>query len=78
MAPFSACPWPAARLARRVGGVPRALLFLLGQGLELGLGGERGLGVVGPPHPLADRGGEVIRQPVSNVSDLVFLMPTSA
>ena len=38
-----------------------------GQRLELGLGGQRGLGVVGDPHPFGDGRGEVVRQLVSDI-----------
>jgi hypothetical protein len=38
-----------------------------GEGLELGLGGQRGFGVVGLPHPLSHGGGEVVGQPVSDI-----------
>ena len=41
---------------------------LTGEGLELGLGGQRGLGVVGLSHPLGHGGGEVVGQPVSDIA----------
>ena len=48
-------------------------LQLLGQRFELCLGEDRGLGTVGRPHPLGDRGGEVIGQLVGHVPQLVQL-----
>jgi hypothetical protein len=51
---------------------------LTGEGLELGLGGQCGLGVVGLPHPLGYGDGEVVGQPVSDIAQLVQFMPMSA
>ena len=48
------------------------------QCLELGFGDDRRRGVVGGPHLLGHRLGEVIGQLVSDVSTLVGVMPTSA
>jgi len=53
-------------------------LEFLGQRLELSFGFQRGVGPVGLPHPVADRGGEVIWQPVGDVAQLVQVMPRSA
>lgn len=46
---------------------------LLGQCFELRLAFERRVGVVGLAHPLGDRRGQVIRQLVCDVADLVQL-----
>jgi hypothetical protein len=48
-------------------------LQLLGQRLELRLGEQYGLGVIGLPHPCGDRGGEPVGQLVGHVADLVQL-----
>jgi hypothetical protein len=49
-----------------------------GQRAQLGLGGQRGLGVVGPPHRGRDDRAQLVRQPILHVPDLVKFMPTSA
>jgi len=60
-------------LAQRGGGARMGLVQLCGQHLELGLGVQRGRGMVGRSHPTLDRPAEVLGQPVADVADLVLL-----
>jgi len=54
------------------------LVQLAGQGLQLRLGEQRTVGVVGRTHLGADRPTQVLRELVLDVADLVPVMPTSA
>jgi hypothetical protein len=51
---------------------------LTGERLEFGLGDQRIGDVVGGAYALGDRGGERVGQPVSDVTELMELMPNSA
>src|SRR3954453_8285154 len=59
--------------ANRARGTGAGLVQLPGQSGQLGFGLERGIGVVGRAHLLADRTPQPLRQAVLNVSDLVQL-----
>ena len=63
-------------LAQAGGGTGVGALEFLGEGFELRLGHDRRLGVIGLAHPLGHRRGQVIRQLVGHVPDLVQLTPT--
>ena len=60
-------------LAQAAGGAGVGLVQLRGQRLEQRLGFERGVGVVGGPHPLSDRAAHLLGQVVTDVPDLVEL-----
>ena len=47
-------------LAQAGRGAGMSLVQLGGQGAQLGLGGQRGVGVVGPPHPGRDDRAELV------------------
>ena len=59
--------------ARRRAGV--GAVELGGQRAQFGLGGQRGVGVIRTSHPGGDRGAQLLREVIFDVSDLVELAP---
>src|SRR6266498_1975684 len=63
-------------LTQAAGGAGVGLVQLAGQRLELRLGGQCAVGVVGVAHPPFDDRPQLVGQPVANIAELVQLTPS--